>query len=95
MKFVASLKQLKNLWKTLDIQLINCEINVILTWSEICVIANKTTKNADPYADPAITAVNNSITNCALLSTCKTEISDLFKQTNSTKFETECIKSSL
>ena len=48
--------------------------------------------------DIIVTANNNKdigFTNCALLSTCKTEINDLFKQNNSTKFETECIKSSL
>ena len=48
--------------------------------------------------DIIVTANNNkdiAFTNCALLSTCKTEINDLFKQNNSTKFETECIKSSL
>ena len=48
--------------------------------------------------DIIVTANNNkdiAFTNSALLSTCKTEINDLFKQNNSTKFETECIKSSL
>ena len=38
---------------------------------------------------------DDAVTNWGLLSTCKTEINDLFKQTNSTKFETECIKSGL
>ena len=33
--------------------------------------------------------------NCILFSWCKTEINDLFKQDNFTKFETETIKSSL
>ena len=38
---------------------------------------------------------DDAVTNWGLLSTCKTEINDLFKQINSTKFETECFKSSL
>ena len=45
-----------------------------------------------------VTADNNAdvaFTNCAPFSTCKAEINDLFKQNNSTKFETESIKSSL
>ena len=29
------LKQLSNFWKTLDMPLINCEINLIIAWSEI------------------------------------------------------------
>ena len=31
------LKYLSNFWRRLDIQLINCEINIILTWPENCV----------------------------------------------------------
>ena len=47
--------------------------------------------------DIKVTVDNNTdavFTNCALLSTSKTVINDLFKQRNSTKFETERIKSS-
>ena len=32
--------------------LINCEINLILTWSENCVITSKATRDADPDAGP-------------------------------------------
>ena len=44
---------------TINIPLINCEINLILTWSENCVITSKATRDADPDADPAVVAVNN------------------------------------
>ena len=44
---------------TINIPLINCEINLILTWSENCVITSKATRDADPDADPAVAAVNN------------------------------------
>ena len=47
--------------------------------------------------DITLTVDNNTdvvFTNCALPSTSKTVINDLFKQRNSTKFETERIKSS-
>ena len=37
-----SLKHLINFWKTLEILLINCEIILILTWSEKCVLPNDT-----------------------------------------------------
>ena len=30
------------LWRTLEMSLINCEINLILTWSEDCVISSAT-----------------------------------------------------
>ena len=31
-------KYLSNFWRTLEMPLINCEINLILTWSTNCVI---------------------------------------------------------
>ena len=49
------LKHLSNFWKTLDILLINCEINLLLTWSENCAITSKATGDTDP----AVAAVNN------------------------------------
>ena len=33
------LKYLSNFWKTLEMPLISCEINLILTWSANCVIS--------------------------------------------------------
>ena len=39
--------------------LINCEINLILTWSENCVITSKATRDANPNANPAVAAINN------------------------------------
>ena len=40
--------------------LINYEINLILTWSENCVLTSKATKDANPDVIPAIAAVNNA-----------------------------------
>ena len=37
---VAPLKHLSNFWRTLNIPLINCEIELILTWSKNYVLAN-------------------------------------------------------
>ena len=37
----------------------NCEINLILTWSENYVITSKTARDVDPDTDPAVAAVNN------------------------------------
>ena len=35
-------KYLSNFWRTLELPLINCEVNLILTWSSTCVITNST-----------------------------------------------------
>ena len=36
------LEYLSNSWRTLEMPLINCEVNLILTWSKNCVITNST-----------------------------------------------------
>ena len=36
------LKYFSNFWRTLEVPLINCEVNLILTWSSTCVITNST-----------------------------------------------------
>ena len=38
-------RYLSNLWRTLEMSLINCEISVILTWSESCLIINAPVDN--------------------------------------------------
>ena len=58
-EIVWPLKYLSNFWRTLDIPLINCEINLIFTWSENCVITSKATRDADPNAIPAIAEIYN------------------------------------
>ena len=39
-KIVAPLKYLSNFWRTLGMPSINCEIELILTWSRNCVITS-------------------------------------------------------
>ena len=39
--------------------LINCQIYLILTWSENCVLTSKATRDADPAADLAVAAIDN------------------------------------
>ena len=41
-EIIVSLKYLSNFWRTLEMPLINCEVNLILTWSKDCVITNST-----------------------------------------------------
>ena len=39
-KIMVPLKYLSCFWRTLEMPLINCEINLILTWSANCVVSN-------------------------------------------------------
>ena len=41
-EIMVPLKYLSNFWRTLEMSLINCEVNLILTWSSTCVIINCT-----------------------------------------------------
>ena len=39
-EIIVPLKHLSNFWRTLEMSLINCEVNLVLTWSRDCVITN-------------------------------------------------------
>ena len=39
-EIMVPLKYLSNFWRTLEMPLINCEVNLILTWSSTCIITN-------------------------------------------------------
>ena len=41
-EIIVPLKYLSSFWRTLEIPLINCEVNLILTWSSTCVISSET-----------------------------------------------------
>ena len=53
------LKHLSSYWTTLDMPLINYEINLILTWSENCALSSKTTRDADLDANLVVAAIDN------------------------------------
>ena len=44
-EIMVSLKYLSNFWGTLEMTLINCEINLILTWSSTCVLVSTVNQN--------------------------------------------------
>ena len=44
-EIMIPLKYLSNFWRTLETPLINCEINLILTWSTNCVIVSTNVAN--------------------------------------------------
>ena len=52
-KVVILLKHLSNFWRSLNIPLINCEVELILTRSKYCVLADMTTRDAESN-NPAI-----------------------------------------
>ena len=41
-EIMVPLKCLSNFWRTLEMPIINCETNLVLTWSEKCVLSNHT-----------------------------------------------------
>ena len=41
------LKYLSNFWKSLNIPPINCEVELILTWSKNCTLADMTVRDAE------------------------------------------------
>ena len=59
-KIVVSLKYLSNFWRSLNIPLINCKIELILTWFKNCVPVSKATREADYGADPIVYEIDNS-----------------------------------
>ena len=56
-KVVVPLKHLSNFWRYLDMPLINCEIELILTWSKICVLADMTRRNVNAQANLPVVAI--------------------------------------
>ena len=58
-KFVVPLKHLSNFWIHLDIPLINCEVELILTWFKNCVLIDKSTREANFGANPVVCEIDN------------------------------------
>ena len=47
-EIVIPLKYLSNFWRSLNIPLINCEVEIIRTWTKNCVLADMTVANNPP-----------------------------------------------
>ena len=54
-KIAIPLKYLSNFWKSLNIPLVNCELELILTWSKNCILPGMTVRDAESD-NPAIIA---------------------------------------
>ena len=48
---MVPLKYVSNFWRTLEMPLINCEINLILIWCDKCVLSNDTKATAFAITD--------------------------------------------
>ena len=58
-KVVVPLKHLSNFWRSLNIPLINCEVELILTWFKNCVLIDKSTREASDAVDPNVYEIDN------------------------------------
>ena len=47
---MVPLKYLSNFWRTLEMLLINCELNLILTWSANCIISGAAANQATAFS---------------------------------------------
>ena len=56
---VIPLKHLSNFWRSLNIPLINCEVELILTWFKNCVLIDKSTREANYGANPVVYEIDN------------------------------------
>ena len=70
-KIVVPLKYLSNFWRSLNIPLINCEVELILTWFKNCVLISISTRDADydEYIDRKICNISNN-THKIICSSC-------------------------
>ena len=58
-KIVVPLKHLSNFWRNLDIPLINCDAELILTWFKNCVLINKLKRDANYNVDLDVYEIDN------------------------------------
>ena len=75
---MVPLKYLSNFWRTLEMPLINCEVNLILTWSADCVIIYIDVANQIPTF--AITEANLYVPVVTLSSLDKAKLLTQLKQ---------------
>ena len=58
-KIVVPLKHLSNFWRSLNIPLINGEVELILTWFKNCVLIDKLTRDDNYNADSRVSEISN------------------------------------
>ena len=58
-KIVVPLKYWSNFWRSLNIPLVNCEVELILTWFTNCVLISKAARNANYDVNPVVRKIYN------------------------------------
>ena len=58
-KIVVPLKHLSHFWRHLNIPLINCEVELILTWFKNWVLIDKPTREVNHAANPNVYEIDN------------------------------------
>ena len=58
-KVVVPLKHVSNFWRSLNIPLINCEVELILTWFKNCVLRDKSAREANYGANPNVYEIDH------------------------------------
>ena len=58
-KIVVPLKHLSNFWRSLNMPLISCGVELILTWFKNCALRDKLRRDADYNADPIVYEIDN------------------------------------
>ena len=58
-KIVVPLKHLSKFWRNLNMPLIDCEIELILTWFKNCVLIDKLTRDASYNVNPRFSEICN------------------------------------
>ena len=66
---VIPLKHLSNFWRSLVTLLINCEVELILTWSKNCTLADMTVRAAENKKDCSTNWIRVSNNRCKIIST--------------------------
>ena len=77
------LKYLRNFWRTLEIPLINCEVNLILNWSANCVLVYTDVANQNVTFAITETKLYVPVVNLSTQETLKllTQLKSGFKKT--------------
>ena len=89
---MAPLKYLSNFWRTLEMTLINYEINIFLTWSEECIIVTGGYGNRKPKFAITDTKVYVPVVNLSAQDNEKLlqQLKTVFKRTiNWNKYQSE------
>ena len=55
----VSLKYLSNFWRNLNTPLINCEVELILTWFKHCVLIDKLSRDDNYNVNPIVYEIDN------------------------------------